>query len=162
MAQGKSEGRPSSSHCCASERRSRLACRHTGRVFQRRLWRLAVRMRLRVMTGGEDHARCAVAGCQRAANSGGCGKGGRNARDNLKWNACFGERSYLLGGAPEDERIAALSRTTVRFARAFSTIRALICSCVMFFTPQRLPTLMTSAAGCASSRIACGQGRRAR
>ena len=35
------------------------------------------------------------------------GKGGRDAGHNLKWNACFGEGCYLLGGAPEDERVAA-------------------------------------------------------
>jgi hypothetical protein len=90
---------------------------------------LAVGLRLRVMAGRKNHARCAVAACQRATNSrGGC-KGGRDARDNLKWNICIAERRYLLGGTPEDERIATLEPDDLeRFARAFSTISALICS----------------------------------
>ena len=60
------------------------------------------------MAGGEDYARCAVAVGQRAANGSGRGKGGGDAGNNLKWNAGFGQRGHLFGGAAEDKRIAAL------------------------------------------------------
>ncbi len=60
------------------------------------------------MAGGEDHIRCAVADGKRAADGRGRGKSGREAGNNLKGNAGFGERGDLLGGTTEDKRIAAL------------------------------------------------------
>ena len=105
--QGKSGGRPSSSHCAASRRQ--VATRHiddASGILD--LWQRRLIVRLRVMAGGEDDVRSAVAVGERALDRGGGCEGGGDSGDDLEGHAGVVERGHLFGGAAEDERVSAL------------------------------------------------------
>ena len=136
---------------------ARIAARHVDDargVFQLRQRRPVVR--LRMMAGREDHIRRTVAAGERAAESRGRRERCRNARHNFKGHTRFGQCGNLLGSAAKDQRIATLEPHNRAACAARVIISSLISACVIFFSPQRLPTLAISAWGEARRRIGCG------
>ena len=111
---------------------------------------------LRVVAGHDDHARAFAAIRERYAERSGCAESGGDAGNHVERDIGSRERVDLFGEAAEDSRVAALEAHNVQPRRAKSIMSASISPCVMPFAPQRFPTLITSACGPATSRMAVG------